>query len=101
MLGEISTEEDAAGRGMMTVIVVHGQGETLPGAGFFKLARRLGRHVSDERAFWMEELGRVYRCWSTEQATENAADQESHGRVASESGSPTRLANSRHTGSLP
>src|SRR5271157_623716 len=101
MLGEISTEEDAAGRGMMTVIVVNGQGEKLPGAGFFKLARRLGRHVSDERAFWMEELGRVYRCWSTEQATENAADQESHGRVASESGSPTRLANSRHTGSLP
>jgi hypothetical protein len=53
MLGEISTKEDAAGRGMLTVFVVHGQGDTLPGAGFFKLAKRLGRDVSDEKAFWM------------------------------------------------
>ena len=65
MLGEISTAEDAAGRGMLTVIVVHAKGDTLPGAGFFKLARKLGRDVSDKRAFCMEELGRVYRCWST------------------------------------
>jgi hypothetical protein len=65
MLGEISTAEDAAGRGMLTVIVVHGQGDTLPGAGFFRLARRLGKDVSDERAFWTEELKRVYASWST------------------------------------
>ena len=71
MLGEISTAEDAAGRGMLTVIVVHGQGDTLPGAGFFRLARRLGKEVSDERAFWAEELERVYRSWSTgEESTE-------------------------------
>ena len=65
ILGAISTAEDAAGRGMLTVIVVHGHGDTLPGAGFFKLARRLGRHVSDERAFWIEELERLYASWST------------------------------------
>jgi len=65
MLGEISTAEDAAGRGMLTVIVVHGKGDTLPGAGFFKLARKLGRDVSDERAFWEEEMKRVYGSWST------------------------------------
>ena len=86
MLGEISTEEDAAGRGMLTVIVVHGHGDTLPGAGFFRLARRLGRHVSDERAFWMEESERVYRCWSTGEAMEHTAGQESHGRVADDQG---------------
>jgi hypothetical protein len=63
MLGEISTAEDAAGRGMLTVIVVHGQGDTLPGAGFFRLARRLGKDVSDERAFWTEELERVCASW--------------------------------------
>jgi hypothetical protein len=65
MLGEISTAEDAAGRGMLTVIVVHAMGDTLPGAGFFKLARKLGRDVSDKKAFCKEELGRVYRCWSS------------------------------------
>jgi len=64
MLGEISTEEDAAGRGMLTVIVVHGQGDTLPGAGFFKLARRLGRHVSDKTTCWVEELRRVHGYWA-------------------------------------
>ncbi len=65
MLGEISTAEDAAGRGMLTVLVVHAKGDTLPGAGFFKLARKLGRDVSDKRAFCMQELERVFRCWST------------------------------------
>jgi len=70
MLGEISTAEDAAGRGMLTVIVIHGKGDTLPGAGFFKLAKRLGRDTSDERAFWTQELRWVYRSWST--TVENA-----------------------------
>jgi hypothetical protein len=65
MLGEISTTEDAAGRGMLTVIVVHAKGDTLPGAGFFKLARKLGRDVTDEKDFWLEELKRVYGSWST------------------------------------
>ncbi len=64
MLGEISTAEDAAGRGMLTVIVVHGIGDTLPGAGFFKLARRLGRVFTDDRAFWAQEFDRVYGSWS-------------------------------------
>lgn len=65
MLGEISTAENAAGLGMLTVIVVHGKADTLPGAGFFKLARKLGREVADDRAFWEEELKRVYGSWST------------------------------------
>jgi hypothetical protein len=55
---------------MLTVIVVHAKGDTLPGAGFFKLARKLGRVVSDKRTFCMEELERVYRCWIT--TAENA-----------------------------
>jgi hypothetical protein len=63
VLREISTEENADGRGMLTAIVVHGQGDTLPGAGFFKLAKRLGRDISDKRAFWIEELKDVYGAW--------------------------------------
>jgi len=65
MLGEISTEEDTAGRGLLTVIVIHGKGDTLPGAGFFQLAKRLERDTSDKKAFWTEELRRVYGSWST------------------------------------
>jgi hypothetical protein len=47
LLGEVSTDEDAAGRGMLTVIVVHKSGDTMPGPGFFKLASTLGRSVAD------------------------------------------------------
>ena len=38
LLGEISTNEDAQGRGMLSVIVVHKQGDMQPGPGFFELA---------------------------------------------------------------
>jgi len=64
MLGEISTEEDAAGRGMLTVIVVHKVGDMQPGPGFFELARRLGRDTSDILRCWVEELHTVHRVWS-------------------------------------
>ncbi len=36
MLGDISTEEDEAGRGMLTAVVVH-KGDRIPGPGFFTL----------------------------------------------------------------
>ena len=47
MLGEISTEEDAAGRRMLSVVVVHKYGDMQPGPGFFELAEELGRDTSD------------------------------------------------------
>ena len=34
MLGDISSAEDASGRGMLTVIVVHKQSDMQPGPGF-------------------------------------------------------------------
>jgi molybdopterin synthase catalytic subunit len=34
LLGEISSEEDAAGRGMLSVVVVHKIGDMQPGPGF-------------------------------------------------------------------
>ncbi len=54
-LGQISTEEDAAGRGMITAVVVH-KSDGHPGKGFFELARRLGRTVLNEEAAWISEL---------------------------------------------
>jgi len=65
MLGEISEEEDAAGRGMLTVIVVHKHGDMLPGSGFFKLAKTLGRDTSDIEKCWINELKWVFGKWKT------------------------------------
>ena len=47
MLDDISREEDAAGRGMLSVIVVHKEGDKRPGLGFFTPAKKLGRDTSD------------------------------------------------------
>ncbi len=58
LLGEISSEEDAAGQGMLTVLVAH-KGTIEPGPGFFVLAKSLGRDVSDPLRFWSEEFRRV------------------------------------------
>jgi hypothetical protein len=60
MLDEISREEDAAGRGMLSVIVVHKDGDMMPGPGFFRLAKKLGRDKSDREACWANELRKVY-----------------------------------------
>lgn len=64
LLGEISSEEDAAGRGMLSVIVVHKTGDMQPGPGFFDLAKRLGRNTSDLLKCWVDELRRVHAVWS-------------------------------------
>jgi hypothetical protein len=60
LLREVSTEENAAGRGMLSVIVVHKSGDQMPGPGFFTLAAELGRDVSDPLKCWIEEIYRVY-----------------------------------------
>ncbi len=65
ILGEISSEEDALGRGMLTVIVVHKYGDMQPGPGFFDLAEKLGRDTSDILKCWVDELKKVHAFWST------------------------------------
>jgi hypothetical protein len=64
MLGEISADEDAAGRGMLSVIVVHKSGDMQPGPGFFELARDLGRDTSDILVCWITELKKAHAAWS-------------------------------------
>ena len=64
LLGQISSEEDAAGRGMLTVIVVHKVGDMQPGPGFFELAKSLGRDTRDPLKCWVDELHRVHAVWS-------------------------------------
>jgi hypothetical protein len=62
MLGEISEEEDAAGRGLLTVIVVHKTRDMEPGTGFYDLAAKRGRDVSDKVTLWVDELHKVHDC---------------------------------------
>ena len=64
MLEEISRSEDEQGNGILTVIVVHKTGDMLPGPGFFKLAKGLGRNTDDITKCWVEELKKVYAYWS-------------------------------------
>ena len=64
MLGEVSAEEDNAGHGMLSVIVVHKSGDMQPGPGFFDLAEELGRDTSDILTCWVNELKRVHAYWS-------------------------------------
>jgi hypothetical protein len=65
LLGETSKEEDAAGRGMLTAVVVHKTGDMQPGPGFYKLATEIGHAPTDPIRFWIEELNRVFATWSS------------------------------------
>lgn len=65
LLGEISQEEHDAGRGMISAVVVN-KDTGRPGRGFFDLAEQLRYRVSDEKAFWREELQRVYDAHGSE-----------------------------------
>lgn len=60
MLGQISWEEDACGRGLFTALVVHKDGDKMPGPGFWRLAKRLGRTIPDKVFFWQAEAKRIF-----------------------------------------
>jgi hypothetical protein len=63
-LRAISTAEHAAGRPLLSAVVVL-QGRGRPGRGFFALARALGRHTDpDDAAFFRRELACVHATWA-------------------------------------
>jgi len=64
LLREISSEENAAGRGMLTAVVTHARGDMMPGEGFFDLAKTLGYDPRDELGFWLDQVAIVRRHWS-------------------------------------
>lgn len=47
----------------MTVLVVHKEGDMMPGPGWFELARQRGRNVSDKLRVWTDEINKVYAAW--------------------------------------
>ena len=64
-LGQIANEDDDAGKGLTTVVVVHKTGDQMPGPGFFNMAGNRGRDVSDQVKCWMVELNAVYDRWAS------------------------------------
>ena len=58
LLDEISKEEDTAGRGILTALVVLKE-DRVPGEGFWATARDIGRVFADKWLFWAEEVKRV------------------------------------------
>lgn len=66
MLGEITEDELAQGRPMLSAVAVGVNG--VPGPGFAGLARELGKldseEKADEMAFWEAECAAVYETWA-------------------------------------
>jgi hypothetical protein len=63
MLAAINRTEDAAGRPLLSAVVVGATG--LPGTAFFASARELGLHADgDDQAMWLRELRRVQAYWA-------------------------------------
>ncbi|OED52278.1 hypothetical protein BEI46_18385 [Aliivibrio fischeri] len=63
MLGELGTEESINGRGIITALVVHKNGDMQPGKGFYELATELSLDTTDQIAFWIAELNKVHNYW--------------------------------------
>lgn len=66
ILGEISEDERASGRPMLSAVAIATTG--YPGNGFFVLASRFGKYsgstTADKKQFWTRELDRVYSEWA-------------------------------------
>lgn len=63
LLGMLASDEEAAGRGLLSVLVIHKQGDQQPGKGFYRLAKYWGRKIPDPTRFWVEEFKRVWAYW--------------------------------------
>jgi hypothetical protein len=67
MLGQINILEMERGLPMLTAIVVHKHGPSVPGVGYWNLAEMMGIDVGTTEesvdAFWVSELQECYRVW--------------------------------------
>ena len=66
MLNQIALAEYAAGRGILTVMVV-AKGRGMPGPGFFKFALEIGLRFTNKREFCTQERRRVVDYWQSVQ----------------------------------
>ncbi len=65
-LDEIDVYEHRERRPLLSALVVHKDGDGMPGQGFFTIAWKLGQYSSgDPVQFWKQELERVWDYWTT------------------------------------
>lgn len=64
VLTELSIEENAAGRGMLSAVVIRKDGRKTRKSGFIKLAAKLERDVTNVRECWDAEIERVCNYWA-------------------------------------
>ena len=73
IIGDVARDEGAAGRGLLSVVVVHKHGDMEPGKGFFELAKYFKRNTRDRTACFVAELKTVYQYWSVTQPQRKGA----------------------------
>jgi hypothetical protein len=65
LLGTLASDEEAAGRGLLSVLVIHKYGDMQPGKGFYRLAKYWGRNIPDPTTFWVEEFKSIWNYWQS------------------------------------
>ncbi|HWQ91027.1 MAG TPA: hypothetical protein VN673_05095 [Clostridia bacterium] len=63
IIGDVGRDEAHAGRGILSVVVVHKDGDAAPGHGFYQLAAYFNRNVSDPQKCFVDELTLVHKQW--------------------------------------
>ena len=64
LLGEIGSEEADNGRGLLSALVVHKEGDMEPGRGFIGLAGSYGYNTTDKTACWVQAVKDVHKYWA-------------------------------------
>lgn len=63
ILADIARAEQAAGRPMLTAVVIRAD-QNMPGDGFFTIAQEFGRYAGGDRLlFWIGSLNEVHEYW--------------------------------------
>jgi len=64
IIGDVARDEANAGRGILSVVVVHKSGDMEPGNGFFELAKYYKRNLSNRQKCFLDELHKVHDQWA-------------------------------------
>ena len=62
LIGEISEDENAAGRGMLSAFS-RAEGQYTARSGFYELAKKLRRDTKNKEEFWINEVQKVCASW--------------------------------------
>lgn len=65
-LEEIVVDENRNGRPLITVLVVHMNGDRMPGNRFYEIAEQLEFEVLNREEFWIQEFQRTLQYWQQE-----------------------------------